>query len=104
MIPIKFEKRNQSYLGLIKEFLIQIKCDFDYVKELFIKANNQKTFYKQKLMLMSVIKNHDKIYAGLGGEDFEKDINVPCKKEPSFKEKMEQCRLEAEKREKENGL
>ena len=100
LVPIKFEKRNREYLSLIKDFLIQIQLDFEYVKELFIKANNQKIFYKNKLMLMSIIKNHDKIYAGLGADE---DINVPSKNELTFKEKMEQYRIEAERRENEQN-
>ena len=66
LIPIGYEHRNRDRLLEIKEFLKIIEFDFNYITELFKKANKQKVFYSNKINLKSLIKNHDSIYSGLG--------------------------------------
>ncbi len=66
LIPLVFEERNLDRRIEIDEFLALINDDFNYIEELFKRANKQITFYDNKINLKSLIKNHESIYQGLG--------------------------------------
>lgn len=77
LIPIRFENRTKGRLDEIREFLEIINFDFSYVEELCKRANEQKTFYKNRIGLKSLIKNHAEIYEGLGAQpDIESQGNT----------------------------
>lgn len=66
LVPLVFEERNLDRRLEIDEFLALINDDFNYIEELFKRANKQVTFYDNKINLKSLIKNHESIYQGLG--------------------------------------
>lgn len=66
LIKLKFEKRNKDRLQQAKNLLELCQYDFKYIKELFTKANEQICFYDEKICFQSLMKNHEKIYQGLG--------------------------------------
>lgn len=64
LIPIRFEKRNVEFLGMLAKFLEQIEYDFDYFEGVCVKANKLKKIVKTKIDLKMLINNHERISSG----------------------------------------
>ena len=60
--PIRYERRNRETLELVAKFLDETQSDFNYFKEVCIKANEQKVICDNALDFKGVIKNHISIY------------------------------------------
>lgn len=67
--PIKYERRSRDVLELVAQFLAETSCDFEYFKEVCIKANEQKTLCDNALDFKSVVKNH----ISINNEKFKKN-------------------------------
>ena len=90
---LKFEKRNVDFRQEIKNFLWQVQNDIGYIKDLFHRANEQKFFFDNLIDLKSIIKNHERIYQGIGSKAPPKETGE------TMKEKFAKWRKEAEERE-----
>lgn len=71
--PIRYEKRNRETLEMVAKFLMETSNDFEYFKEVCVKANQQKVICDNALDFKSVIKNHisisnEKFKKGSSGE------------------------------------
>lgn len=64
LIPLKFEKRDNTIRLKVKEFLEIISGDFSYVEELFKKADSLKVIVDRKIDFLSAINNHSRIVSG----------------------------------------
>ena len=69
LCPIVFEERNLERRQEIKDLLVLCRNDLNYIQGLFMRANEQITFYDNKINLKSLIKNHEAIYQGLGKKE-----------------------------------
>lgn len=69
LIPIRFEKRNVEFLGMLAKFLEQIEQDFDYFESVCIKANKLKKIVKTKIDLKMLINNHERINSGFYAQE-----------------------------------
>ncbi len=67
--PIRYERRNRETLDLVAKFLEETQADFDYFKEVCIKANELKVICDNAIDFKSVIKNH----IAISNEKFKKD-------------------------------
>ena len=69
LCPIVFEERNLERRQEVKDLLVLCRNDLNYIQGLFMRANEQITFYDNKINLKSLIKNHEAIYQGLGKKE-----------------------------------
>lgn len=103
LCPLVFEERNIERRQQVKDLLILCRYDLGYIEGLFNRANEQITFFDEKINFQSLIKNHEKIYQGIGAPKPEKKDNAQ-----TMQEKWAQWEKEAQEREarqaKENNL
>lgn len=98
LASLVFERRNLERRQEVKEFLWLVQSNMDYIKGLFMRANEQKTFYDNPINFKALIKNHESIYQGLG-----KAKAPPKETGETMKENFAKWRKEAEEREALNG-
>lgn len=58
LCPITYERNKAKFLQKIKEFLREIRLNFDHFEKVCIKANKLKVIGKHKIDLKSVMNNH----------------------------------------------
>lgn len=56
--PIKYERRNRDTLDLVARFLVETNNDFEYLKDVCLKANKLKVIGDYALDFKGVIRNH----------------------------------------------
>lgn len=98
LASLVFERRNIERRQEVKDFLWLVQSNMDYVKGLFMRANEQRTFYDNPINFKALIKNHESIYQGLG-----KAKAPPKDTGETMKENFAKWRKEAEEREALNG-
>ena len=98
LCPIVFEERNLERRHEVKDLLVLCRNDLNYIQGLFMRANEQITFYDNKINFRSLIKNHEAIYQGLGKKQTQKET------EESMKDKFKEWQQRAEEREKINEV
>ncbi len=64
LIPLGFEPKNIKIRQRVWEFLNLISGDFEYLKELFKKANTLKVIVKRKIDFQMLLNNHERIFSG----------------------------------------
>ena len=94
LCPLVFEERNIERRQQVKDLLILCRYDFGYIEGLFNRANEQITFYDEKINFQSLIKNHEKIYQGIGAKKPEKKETAE-----TMQEKFAKWEAEAKERE-----
>lgn len=67
--PVRYERRSRDILELVAQFLDETQMDFDYLKNVCIKANEQKTICDNALDFKGVLKNH----ISINNEKFKKN-------------------------------
>lgn len=97
LCPIVFEERNLERRQEVKDLLVLCWYDFNYIQDLFMRANEQIIFYDNKINFKSLIKNHEAIYQGLGKKQAQKETAE------SMKDKFKEWQQRAEEREANNG-
>ena len=98
LCPIVFEERNLERRQEIKDLLVLCRNDLNYIQGLFMRANEQITFYDNKINLKSLIKNHEAIYQGLGKKE-----NPQKETAESMKDKFKEWEQRAKEREANSG-
>jgi hypothetical protein len=98
LCPLVFEERNLERRQEVKNLLVLCKNDLNYIQGLFMRANEQITFYDNKINLKSLIKNHEAIYQGLGKKESPQKETAE-----SMKDKFKEWEQRAKEREKVNG-
>ena len=79
LIPISNYSLDRPLRTLIAEYLEDTHCDFEYFKDVCIKANKLKQIGDFKIDLKSLIKNHSGIYGGKYKPKEEvNDVYNPC--------------------------
>ena len=58
LIPIRFERRSKAILEQLSLFLDEIEYNFDYFKELCIKANELEKIAENKIDFKMMLNNH----------------------------------------------
>lgn len=94
LCSLVFEERNIERRQQVKDLLILCKYDLGYIEDLFNRANEQITFYDEKINFQSLIKNHEKIYQGIGAKKPEKRETAD-----TMKEKIAKWEADAKERE-----
>ena len=93
LCPLVFEERNLERRQEVKDLLVLCRNDLNYIQGLFMRANEQITFYDNKINFRSLIKNHEAIYQGLGKKQTQKETAE------SMKDKFKEWQQRAEERE-----
>ena len=60
--PLHYERRNRETLELVAKFLDEVESNYDYIKEVCVKANELKGLCDNALDFRGVIRNHIAIY------------------------------------------
>jgi hypothetical protein len=94
LCPLVFEERNLERRQEIKDLLVLCRNDLNYIQGLFMRANEQITFYDNKINLKSLIKNHEAIYQGLGKKE-----SAQKETAESMKDKFKEWEQRAKERE-----
>jgi predicted phage replisome organizer len=94
LCSLVFEERNIERRQQVKDLLILCRYDMGYIEGLFNRANEQITFYDEKINFQSLIKNHEKIYQGIGAKKPEKKETAE-----TMQEKFAKWEAEAKERE-----
>ena len=94
LYPLVYEERNIERRQQVKDLLILCRYDMGYIEGLFNRANEQIFFYEEKMNFQSLIKNHEKIYHGIGGKKPEKKETAE-----TLKEKIAKWEANAKERE-----
>ena len=94
LCPLVFEERNIERRQQVKDLLILCRYDFGYIEGLFNRANEQIIFFDEKINFQSLIKNHEKIYQGIGAKKPEKKETAE-----TMQEKFAKWEAEAKERE-----
>lgn len=94
LCPLVFEERNIERRQQVKDLLILCRYDLVYIEGLFNRANEQITFFDEKINFQSLIKNHEKIYQGIGAKKPEKRETAE-----TMQEKFAKWEAEAKERE-----
>jgi hypothetical protein len=98
LCSLVFEERNLERRQEVKDLLVLCRYDLNYIQGLFMRANEQITFYDNKINLKSLIKNHEAIYQGLGKKE------SPHKETAeSMKDKFKEWEQRAKEREANSG-
>ena len=97
LCPLVFEERNLERRQEVKDLLVLCWYDFNYIQDLFMRANEQIIFYDNKINFKSLIKNHEAIYQGLGKKQAQKETAE------SMKDKFKEWQQRAEEREANSG-
>lgn len=103
LCPLVFEERNLERRQQVKDLLILCQYDMGYIERLFNRANEQITFYEDKINFQSLIKNHEKIYQGLGTKKSEQKETAKIMQEKWAKWERE-AREREQREEKESRL
>lgn len=93
LCPLVFEERNLERRQEAFDLLVLCRNDLNYIQGLFMRANEQITFYDNKINFRSLIKNHEAIYQGLGKKQTQKETAE------SMKDKFKEWQQRAEERE-----
>ena len=93
LCPLVFEERNLERRQEAFDLLVLCRNDLNYIQGLFMRANEQITFYDNKINFKSLIKNHEAIYQGLGKKQTQKETAE------SMKDKFKEWQQRAEERE-----
>lgn len=72
LIKLRFERRSKVILNLLKDFLDEIEYDFEYFKELCIKANDIEKIMDTKIDFKMLIKNH----IGIMNDKYSKNLKT----------------------------